>query len=246
MMESIPNLNEARLKIVYPQIADLSYAAQEAVNILRGNLQLSGKGIQAIAVTSAHKEEGKSSIAMQLAKSFAALNKAVVYVDCDIRKSKTLRRYQINEQVVGLTEYLSGNCRLENIVYRTDNPNMDMVFTGAAAPNPSELLSDTMFEQLLEILKANYDYVIVDTPPINAVIDGAIVAKSCDGTVMVLEQGVTERAEAIRMKRQLTYAGVKIIGAVLNKVGADPNGYGYGYGYGYGQEDDKNKKKSKK
>ena len=89
-----------------------------------------------------------------------------------------------------------------------------------------------MFEQFLEILKANYDYVIVDTPPINAVIDGAIVAKSCDGTVMVLEQGVTERAEAIRMKRQLTYAGVKIIGAVLNKVGADPNGYGYGYGLG--------------
>lgn len=191
MMESIPNLNEARLKIVYPQIADLPYAAQEAVNILRGNLQLSGKGIQAIAVTSASKEEGKSSVAIQLTKSFAALNKAVVYVDCDIRKSKTLRRYQINEQVVGLTEYLSGNCRLENIVYRTDNPNMDMVFTGAAAPNPSELLSDTMFEQFLEILKANYDYVIVDTPPINAVIDGAIVAKSCDGTVMVLEQGVT-------------------------------------------------------
>lgn len=112
MMESIPNLNEARLKIVYPQIADLPYAAQEAVNILRGNLQLSGKGIQAIAVTSAHKEEGKSSVAIQLTKSFAALNKAVVYVDCDIRKSKTLRRYQINEQVVGLTEYLSGNCRL--------------------------------------------------------------------------------------------------------------------------------------
>lgn len=88
MMESIPNLNEARLKIVYPQIADLPYAAQEAVNILRGNLQLSGKGIQAIAVTSAHKEEGKSSVAIQLTKSFAALNKAVVYVDCDIRKSK--------------------------------------------------------------------------------------------------------------------------------------------------------------
>lgn len=99
MMESIPNLNEARLKIVYPQIADLPYAAQEAVNILRGNLQLSGKGIQAIAVTSASKEEGKSSVAIQLTKSFAALNKAVVYVDCDIRKSKTLRRYQINEQV---------------------------------------------------------------------------------------------------------------------------------------------------
>ena len=105
MMESIPNLNEARLKVVYPQIADLPYTAQEAVNILRGNLQLSGKGIQVIAVTSANKEEGKSSIAMQLAKSFAALNKTAVYVDCDIRKSKTMRRYQINEQVVGVFEW---------------------------------------------------------------------------------------------------------------------------------------------
>lgn len=162
-MESIPNLNEARLKMVYPQIADLPYVAQEAVNILRGNIQLSGNGIQVIAVTSSHKEEGKSSVAMQLAKSFAALNKTAVYVDCDIRKSKTLRRYQINEQVVGLTEYLCGGCRLQDIVYRTDNPNLDLVFTGAAAPNPSELLSSSVFEEFLEALKANYDYVIVDT-----------------------------------------------------------------------------------
>lgn len=208
MTQSIPNLNEARLKIVHPQIADLPYAAQEAVNILRGNIQLSGNHLQVIAITSASKEEGKSSVAIQLAKSFAALNRTTVYVDCDIRKSKTLRRYQINEQVVGLTEYLCGSCRIDDIVYRTDNQNMDMIFTGAAAPNPSELLSDPMFEQFLEVLKANYEYVIVDTPPINAVIDGAIVAKRCDGTVMVLEQSMTERAEAIRMKRQLTYAGV--------------------------------------
>lgn len=142
MTQSIPNLNEARLKIVHPQIADLPYAAQEAVNILRGNIQLSGNHLQVIAITSASKEEGKSSVAIQLAKSFAALNRTTVYVDCDIRKSKTLRRYQINEQVVGLTEYLCGSCRIDDIVYRTDNQNMDMIFTGAAAPNPSELLSD--------------------------------------------------------------------------------------------------------
>lgn len=69
MMESIPNLNEARLKIVYPQIADLPYAAQEAVNILRGNLQLSGKGIQAIAVTSASKEEGNPLLQFSLQRA---------------------------------------------------------------------------------------------------------------------------------------------------------------------------------
>ena len=84
-MQSIPNLNEASLKIVYPQIIDLPYAAQEAINILRGNIQLSGNGIKVIAVTSSHKEEGKSSIAIQLTKSFAALNKTAVYVDCDIQ-----------------------------------------------------------------------------------------------------------------------------------------------------------------
>ena len=117
-----------------------SICSAEAINILRGNIQLSGNHLQVIAITSANKEEGKSSVSIQLAKSFAALNRTTVYVDCDIRKSKTLRRYQINEQVVGLTEYLCGSCRIDDVVYRTDNPNMDMIFTGAAAPNPSELL----------------------------------------------------------------------------------------------------------
>lgn len=246
MIDSVQKLGgSARNITVYPQIADLPYAAQEAINILRGNIQLSGNGIKVIAITSSRKEEGKSSIAVQLAKSLSALNKTTVYLDCDIRKSKTLRRYKINEQVVGLTEYLCGNCRLEDIVYQTDNPYMDMIFTGAVAPNPSELLTDDLFEELLDALKQSYDYVIVDTPPINAVIDGAIVSKRCDGTVIVLEQAVTERTEVVRMKKQLDYAGVKVIGAVLNKVGADPNGYGYGYGYGQ-EPDSKDKKKKKK
>ena len=222
----------ARTTVMHPLIADLPYVAQEAVNILRGNIQLSGNGIKVIAITSSHQDEGKSSVSVQLAKSFAALNKTTVYLDCDIRKSKTLRRYQIYEQVVGLTEYLCGNCCLEDIVYQTDNPYMDMVFTGAVAPNPSELLTDTLFDDLLDTLRQSYDYVIVDTAPINAVIDGAVVSKRCDGTVLVLEQAVTARADVIHMKKQLDYVGVKVIGAVLNKVGADPNGYGYGYGYG--------------
>ncbi len=114
---------------------------------------MSGNGIKVISITSSRKEEGKSSVSVQLAKSLAALNKTTVYLDCDIRKSKTLRRYQINEQVVGLTEYLCGNCRLEDIVYQTDNPYMDMIFTGALAPNPSELLTDTLFDDLLETLR---------------------------------------------------------------------------------------------
>ena len=191
---------------VTPKIADLPFAAQEAINVLRGNVQLSGSDMKLISITSASKSEGKSSVAVQLAKSMAGLKRRTLYMDCDIRKSKTLRRYHIEERTVGLTEYLCGRCQIEDIAYRTDNPWMDMIFTGEVAPNPSELLTSDLFDQLLEWAKENYDFVIVDTPPINAVIDGALISKRCDGTVMVIECGITERAQAIRMRRQLAYA----------------------------------------
>ena len=93
-----------------------------------------------------------------------------------------------------------------------------------------------MFRKMMEYVRANYDYVIVDTPPVNPVIDGTLIAKQCDGTILVVESGLTEREQVVRAKRQLDYAGVKLLGSVLNKVGTPKSGYGYGYGYGYGHE----------
>ena len=122
-----------------------------------------------------------------------------------------------------------------------NDPWLDLIFTGAVAPNPSELISGSLFSQLISQLRDYYDYVIVDTPPVNAVVDGLLVAKQCDGTILVVESGVTERGSAMHAKRQLEFAGVKVIGVVLNKVGTKKSGYGYGYGYGYGE---KKKKKS--
>ena len=96
MIDSVQKLGgTARNITVYPQIADLPYAAQEAINILRGNIQLSGNGIKVISITSSRKEEGKSSVAVQLAKSLAALNKTTVYVDCDIRVNNLSARYPV-------------------------------------------------------------------------------------------------------------------------------------------------------
>lgn len=232
---------------VSPQVAKLPFEAREAINVLRGNIQLSGSDMKLISVTSAVKHEGKSSTAFLLTRSFASLEKKALYIDCDIRKSATLRRYKIDQKTIGLTEYLCGNYMVEDIIYETDSPWMDMVFTGAAAPNPSDLLTSSLFDKLLAYAKENYDYVIVDTPPINVVIDGALVCKRCDGTVVVIECGVTERAQALHMKRQLDYAGVKVIGAVLNKVGVGSNGYyGYGYRYGYGYNTEESEKRKKK
>ena len=223
-------------RIAQMSIQPLPFLANEAINNLRGNIQLSGYGIKAVAVTSSSIHEGKTSLSFRLAKSFAALGKRTVFVDCDIRNSQLMGRYQVHKNGEGLSEFLCGKAYLQDVIYGTDDQYLDIIFTGGIAPNPSELFSSELFRLMLKNLKEVYDYVVMDTPPVNAVIDGVLIANQCDGTVLVVESGVTERASAIHAKQQLEYAGVKILGVVLNKVGAKGRGYGYGYGYGYGQK----------
>ena len=109
--------------------------------------------------------EGKSSIAFRLAKSMASLEKRVLYLDGDIRNSTTQVRYNILGDKEGLSEYLCGEAAKEKIIYHTDDPWLDMIFTGAKAPNPSALVSGPLFQELMQFLKSVYDYVIVDTKP---------------------------------------------------------------------------------
>lgn len=118
---------------VIPDIKDLPFSAREALNVLRGF------DLKVIAVTSAMANEGKSTIAFRLAKSFSALMKRTFYLDCDIRNSSTMARYDIREEVRGLSEFLCGEAVMNEIIYRTDDRYMDIIFTGAIAPNPSEL-----------------------------------------------------------------------------------------------------------
>jgi capsular exopolysaccharide synthesis family protein len=213
-------------KTIKPVVPDLPFQVNEAINALRGNIQLSGYDLKLISVTSAVEHEGKSFTAFRLAQSFAALHKKTIYLDCDIRASLTMARYQIEDQVNGLTEFLCGTVPAKDIIYGTEDKWMDVVLTGAVAPNPSELLSSPQFDVLLKFLREKYEYVIVDVPPANAVIDGTLVSKKCDGTILVLECGRTDRNQAQRAKRQLEYAGVKLLGVVLNKVGQSNNKYG--------------------
>lgn len=222
-------------EVIKPVLSKVPFAVNEAINVLRGNVQLSGNNIKAVAVTSSLAHEGKSSMAFRLAKSMASLEKRVLYLDGDIRNSTTQIRYEIMGDKVGLSEYLCGEVSKEKIIYHTDDQWLDMIFTGAKAPNPSALVSGPLFQELMQFLKSIYDYVIVDTPPLNVVIDGLLIAKQCDGTVLVVESGITERAQAEKARRQMEYAGINILGAVVNKVRMNERRYGYGYGYGYGK-----------
>lgn len=239
-------------------VPPLPFLVNEAINSLRGNIQLSGFNFRTIAITSSNIHEGKSSLSFRLAKSFAALGKKTIFVDCDIRNSQLLQRYKVKKNGDGLSEFLCGNAYLQDIIFSTDDQYLDIIFTGAIAPNPSELFSGELFKLMLNNLKECYDYVIVDTPPVNAVIDGVLIANQCDGTVLVVACGETERGGVQHAKQQLEYGGVKILGVVLNMVGGNGTRYGYGYGqkygygygkkygYGYGYGEEKGKKKKTK
>lgn len=241
-------------KITFELKQDLDFKTNEAYKRVRTNIAFSGEEVRAIAVTSSIPNEGKSWVSFNLARSFAEDGKKVIFIDADIRKSVTIARYGVNEETKGLSHYLSGQVRqIEEIIYETDVKNMAAIFTGVKAPNPAELLGRPKFAEMIEKLKETYDYIIIDCPPLGSVIDAVLVAKVCDGTVLVIETNNISYKLAQDVKRQLVQSNCKILGAILNKVESGGKGYygyyrgyyGYsGYGYGYGEEGSDGEKKS--
>lgn len=218
-------------RIVYPKLKKKDFKMKEAINSLRGNIQMAGYNVKVIAITSANAGEGKSHISFELACSLADLRKRTLYLDCDIRKSKTKERYGIVEKTEGLSEFLCGQVSKEDIIYKTDNAYMDIIFSGKRAPNPSELLSEELFKNLISELKSEYDYIIVDTPPADIVIDAQLISRYCDTVLLVVRWAVTDRRAVMRVRSHFESMGIKIMGVVLNRI-SQKAGYGYGkYGY---------------
>ena len=216
-----------------PRKSDYFY--EEAIKTLRTNIQFSGIDIKTIVVTSCYPNEGKSDVTFQLALEIGKMGKKVLVVDADIRKSAYISRYQVKERISGLSQYLSGQKRETDIIYHTNFEGVDMIFAGPTAPNPSELLEQDSFSRLLHSLREKYDYVLLDTPPIGSLTDAAIVAKQCDGAIMVIESDLVSRRIAAKAKEQLEMSGCHILGAVLNKVDMKKNKYYSKYSYYYGE-----------
>ena len=199
---------------------------EEAIKTLRTNIQFCGSGLKTIMFTSSMPDEGKSETAFALASSFGNIGKKVLLVDADIRKSVMVKRYEIKGNPNGLSQYLSGQKSLEEICYKTDMENLDMVLSGPFSPNPAELLEDELFKAMIESVKETYDYIIIDTPPMANIIDGAIIASQCDGAVIVIESGAISYRLVQKVRSQLEKSGCRILGAVLNRVGG---GYEHSY-----------------
>lgn len=239
----------AEQKVIMTDPRQEDYFYQEAIKTLRTNIQFAGMDVKTILFTSCYPNEGKSDITFQLSQEIGKLGKKVLLLDADIRKSILASRYGVGKQVQGLSNYLSGQASIAEIIYRTNYENMDIIFSGSFAPNPSELLGQEAFGTLLGAVREHYDYIIVDTPPIGSIIDAAIVAKQCDGAVLVFESELVSSKEAARVKEQLLMTGCRLIGAVLNKVDVKKNKYYHRYDYyyhGYQEKKEVTKKQMKK
>lgn len=213
------------------RLKKLDYRSNESYKSLRTNIQLCGSDIKVILVTSATPNEGKSSVSFNLAVSLAEAGKRVIFIDADLRKSVLVGRYKINKSVKGLTHFLSGINKFEEVVYSTNVENLFSVFSGPVPPNPAELLGNKTFKLLVKTLRETYDYVIIDTPPLGSVIDSAIVAQECDGAVLVVAANTVSYKFIQNTLEQLKKTDCQILGAVLNKVDMSENGY-YGKYYG--------------
>ena len=218
------------MKVNFEKKKELDFKTNEAYKTLRTNISFSGDDVRVIALTSSVPNEGKSAVSFNLAYSLAEDGKSVLYIDADIRKSVTIARYGVDIETKGLTHYLSGQSDLKSIMYETNIENFSIIFTGQTAPNPSELLGNNRFKQLIQAAREEFEYEIIDCPPLGSVIDAAIVAKECDGAIIVIETDNASYKIVQRVKKQLEQSGCRILGAVLNKVEMGGKGY-YGKGY---------------
>jgi capsular exopolysaccharide synthesis family protein len=214
------------MQINLENIKKLNFISNEAYKQIRTNIQFCGNNVKVICITSSLPNEGKSSVSFNLAISMAETGRRVIFIDADLRRSVVIGRYKPDQPVSGLSLYLPGLSGLKEIIYETNIPKLDMIFTGPTPPNPAELLGGKSFHELLEQLREEYDYIIIDTPPLGSVIDSAIVARLCDGVVLIIEANAISYRFIQKVKKQLEQADCRILGAVLNKV-SNKSGYPY-------------------
>lgn len=215
------------------------YRLTEGLNQLKTNLAFCGKDIKVITITSSVPNEGKSSVAFDLSKTMAESGKKILMVDADLRKSVLAAKYHIQGIDKGLSHYLTGQAEIEDIIYETETEGFYLSVAGPLSPDPTSLLDSDQFQKFIDKVREDYDYVIIDAPPLGVVIDAVIIGKYCDGAVLVIEQGVIKRKVVQDVIKQLKRGEVRILGAVLNKVDERIGAYGaYDYKYSYSYYDD--------
>ncbi len=204
----------------------------ESIKGLRTNLQFSSvdNGFKTILITSANASEGKSFVASNLAASFAQANKKVLLVDCDLRKGRLHKIFNI-ANLNGYSNLLTDEIEnYKKYIKKTHIKNLSVIPRGVLPPNPSELLSSNKNRDLIFALKTKYDIIIFDGAPCNGVTDSAIMATLTDETLIVVRDGITKKATLDNANDNLKKVNAHITGIVLNGVNRKSARYYYYYG----------------
>lgn len=215
-------------------LLDTSSELAESYFSIRTALQFSTtEGIpQTISVTSSQEGEGKSTTAVALARSIAGIGARVLLIDADLR-APSLHRWFGMKAGPGLSEFLTRQAALMELVHECDSPGLSVLLAGTIPPNPSELLATGALDRALKVALENFEHVIIDAPPVLGLSDAPQIARATEGTVFVVEAGRTRASQARHAIDRLLQVRAHILGAVLTKLDSRSSGYGYGYSYSY-------------
>ena len=201
---------------------------REAYKTLRTNIIFSltdETASKVILVTSAYQSEGKSFTAANIAISFAQADKKVLLVDCDLRRPKIGRLLGLHSEI-GLSNVLINPSLYSSAVVSTSEKNLKVLQGGRIPPNPSELLGSRRMQDFLQMVRSQFDYIILDTSPVNMVTDAAVLASFSDGVLFVVRSGKSDKNNIMRALDQLRYANAKVLGFVFNGSGHTGGQYG--------------------
>lgn len=211
---------------------DAKSPVAEAYRVIRTNLQFcqTDASLHTLIFTSAGPGEGKSTTIANTAVALAQTGKKVLLVDCDLRKP--VQHHIFKKNKAGMTNHLAEGTMLTELFQESGVPNLTLLTSGPVPPNPSELLGSEKMQRLLAQLREEYDYVLIDSPPVIAVTDAAVLASKVDGVVLVLDSGSVRPEMAQQAGKLIQAANGKLLGAILNKVEIDEEHSYYYYYYG--------------
>ena len=237
--------NKRRKTDLITNIDDAPFQYQEAINSLRTNLRfvsMTGE-CKKILVTSSIPDEGKTSIAINLAHSLASTGSSVLLIDCDLRKPVLHRYLKLTGGTSsGLTDMLQSKT-IDAEFFRSIKPDFSVLPSGTVPPNPTAILGSHGMGSFLDEVSGMFDYVLLDTAPVALVTDAAVLSQYADGIMMVVRQKTVTFEQAIQAKKNLTQVNANIIGAVLNNFDAryiDKGSWYYSYNYYYEYREDNN------
>jgi len=197
------------------------------------NFSMPDQDLKTLLFTSSTPGEGKSTCAANVAIVFAQEGKKVLLIDADMRKPTVHYTFHITNST-GLSNLLTRKWELHDVVNETEVEGLHLVTCGPIPPNPAELLGSKTMDALIEELKTHYDIIIFDAPPLLSVADAQILSNKCEGTILVLNSGMTEKANALKAKEALVSSKANILGTMLNNFVMEKDHYYYQY-YGTGE-----------